>query len=250
MFKCIKDQIHLTLDRDIEDNQTVSRELEVDPIRVKELEQKIIPNPNGDTEEVKVSKEFPYHIILDVGHLNSTTTKSITHEGKLLREYDINWNIADKLIQLFEDNNISYSLTVEKDEKFNSFRFLQGRVDRANVITKSNSKPTLLISLHHDAFDTTKFGSTMFIHTKHSLESFRLAQTLSTHIPLALNTRNRGVKTDKFTVLTCLCPAVLIEFEFYDNPYFFYWLQSQEYAAIAGQSVIDALLEFGNRDLV
>ena len=247
-MRCIKDFIHLSLNKDIEDNQTVVRELEIDPIRVEELEQNIIPNPNGTETKIVESEEFPYHIILDIGHHLHTTNRSVTHNGKVLKEYDINWKVGEELIKLFNSNNIEFSLTLDKDVKIHAPTFLNGRVKEANRITRESTKPTLFLSLHHDGFTGKEKGSTMFIHSKHSLASYKLAQALSNHIPKALTTRNRGVKIDNYTVLTCLCPAVLIEFEFYDNPYHFYWVQEPYYHKLAAQSVVDSLIQFASVD--
>lgn len=150
-------------------------------------------------------------VCIDAGHAKNTAGKR-SFDGSLL-EYEFNRAVAKLLKYHLERHGVSviYSCDLNTDKDIS----LSERCRTAN-----NAKATLFVSIHANAYGitwNTAKGWEIYHHT-HSANGKRLAEAIhKASIPF-LELKDRGIKTNTYTVLTDTnMPAVLIEHGFYTN---------------------------------
>lgn len=150
-------------------------------------------------------------VCIDPGHAKSTAGKRSFDSS--LMEYEFNRAVALWLKYHLERHGVKtiYSCDVNTDKDIS----LSERCRTAN-----NAKADLFISIHANAYGTTwnSANGWEIFHHKNSTKGKQLAEAIrKTSIPF-LGLRDRGIKTDDFTVLTkSSMPSVLIEHGFYTN---------------------------------
>ena len=150
-------------------------------------------------------------VCIDPGHAESTAGKR-SFDGTL-REYEFNRVVALWLKYHLERHGIKtmYSCDINTKKDIS----LTERCRAAN-----NANADLFISIHANAYEVTwnNANGWEIFHHENSPNGKRLAEAIhKTSIPF-LGLRDRGIKTDTFTVLTkTSMPAVLIEHGFYTN---------------------------------
>ena len=148
---------------------------------------------------------------IDPGHAQSTAGKR-SFDGSL-REYEFNRVVALWLKYHLERHGVKtiYSCDVNTTKDIS----LTERCRTAN-----NAKADLFVSIHANAYGSAwnSANGWEIFHHKNSPNGKRLAEAIQkTSIP-ALGLRDRGIKTNTFTVLTnTSMPSVLIEHGFYTN---------------------------------
>lgn len=156
-------------------------------------------------------------VCIDAGHAKSTAGKR-SFDGSL-REYEFNRAVAKLLKYHLERHGVKtiYSCDIETDKDIS----LSERCRTANDATAD-----IFISIHANAYGTTwnSANGWEIFHHKGSTNGKRLAEAIhNANLPYKgvvsyIGIRDRGIKTDNFTVLTkTLMPAVLIEHGFYTN---------------------------------
>ena len=150
-------------------------------------------------------------VCIDAGHAKNTAGKR-SFDGALL-EYEFNRAVAKLLKYQLERHGVKtiYSCDLETDKDIS----LSERCRTAN-----NAKADLFISIHANAYGSewNSANGWEIFHAENSTKGKVLAGNIrQTSIPF-LGLRDRGIKTDTFTVLIKTnMPAVLIEHGFYTN---------------------------------
>jgi N-acetylmuramoyl-L-alanine amidase len=161
-------------------------------------------------------------LILDSGHNEYVIGKEAP--DKSLREWVFNNDMQYKIKKRAEDHGITVYLTNPKPQGTDEIG-LSKRATLANNYWSSNNKPkSIFISLHANAFsNTTARGTETFHASNASTSSKNFAKTLNDEVvktmqSLDRNAKNRGVKSQDFTVIyKTSMPSVLVEYGFYTN---------------------------------
>jgi len=137
--------------------------------------------------------------------------------NKQLLEYQFTRGIADYLFTLLDSVNIDYENIVPETDKRIRVR---KRTRRANKKRKNTDKPTLLISIHGNAYmeDETVSGIETF-HYPGSQLGEKAAKNVQNELIKETGWTDRGVKTTKkYLILKkSKMPAILTENGFYTN---------------------------------
>lgn len=119
---------------------------------------------------------------------------------------------------------------------------LQARVDKA----PPNAE--LFISIHCNAFSTTKANGMETFHAPTAVKGERLARLLNEELERLGGLNNRGVKSARFYVMThSQCPSSLIELGFITNPREEKLLASDEYQQKLAQAITNAVNRYFNQ---
>jgi len=191
--------------------------------------------------------------LLDNGHGIDTLFKESKplDNGYVLKEYEFNRLIVKLLSFMLKADNIEYEILVPE---FEDIPLLE-RVRRANQIYKEN-KNCVYLSVHSNKFeysyidrnckaryDPEKYGyinknrlykkpvpdwnrvnGIETYYCKGSTKGRNIARIFQYHAINELKLKDRGIKTDNFTVLlNTLMPAILTETGFYTNKQ---WVES------------------------
>ena len=163
-------------------------------------------------------------VILDSGHNEKVAGKKAPDNS--FYEWKFNNEMQYKIKQRLEDLNIKVYLTnpspAGKDEIG-----LTKRTELANSYWIKENKPkTLFISIHANAYGTgfnNARGTETYIAGNASNNSKNAANLINNNIfntfkKIDNNAKNRGVKTNNFTVIhKANMPAILLEYGFYSN---------------------------------
>ena len=161
-------------------------------------------------------------LILDSGHNEKVAGKR--NEKENFYEWKFNNDMQYKIKKRAEDHGITVYLTNPKPEGIDEIG-LSKRATLANNYWSSKNKPkSIFISLHANAFSNTAARGTETFHANNaSTSSKNFAKTLNDEVvktmqSLDKNAKNRGVKSQDFTVIyKTSMPSVLVEYGFYTN---------------------------------
>lgn len=150
-------------------------------------------------------------VCIDAGHAKNTAGKR-SFDGTLL-EYEFNRAVAKLLKYQLERHGVKtiYSCDINTDKDIS----LSERCRTAN-----NAKADLFISIHANAYGSewNSANGWEIFHSENSAKGKQLATAIQKASIPYLGLRNRGIKTNTFTVLiNTAMPAVLIEHGFYTN---------------------------------
>ena len=186
-------------------------------------------------------------ILIDNGH-GQTTPGKRSPDGRFL-EYLFNRTIARQIVADLTDRGYDAELLVPEEDDIS----LQERCSRANAILAREGKDNvILVSIHANAFGngkewTSPSGWSVYTskgQTKADELAEQLAKAAIKNLP---QMKMRAEKSDgdmdyeeNFYILRhTLCPAVLVENFFYDNPDDLRCLESEE-----GQArIVEALMK-------
>ncbi|MGL5752558.1 MAG: N-acetylmuramoyl-L-alanine amidase [Paraclostridium sp.] len=163
-----------------------------------------------------------YLAILDAGHAEKVAGKEAP--DKSMREWEFNDYIQNKAKSRCEAHGISIYLT-NPSPKGKDEMGLSKRSELANSYYSKQGKPkTIFVSIHANAASPSSArGVETFIAGNASTTSKNFANTLNTNTYNSLKAldsgfKNRGVKTENFTVIyKANMPSVLWEVGFYTN---------------------------------
>ena len=161
-------------------------------------------------------------LILDAGHSFDTKGKNNAKEN--FYEWEFNNDMQYKIKARCEELGIKVFLTNPNPDKVSDIS-LTTRASLANDYWLRNSKPkTIFISLHANAYSSLSArGTETYIAKNASTTSKNFAKVLNDNIvktmkELDVNAKDRGVKTENFTVIyKASMPSVLCEYAFYSN---------------------------------
>ena len=163
-------------------------------------------------------------VILDSGHCEKVSGKRSSDNS--FYEWKFNNEMQYKIKERLEDHGIKVYLTnpspANKDEIG-----LTKRTGLANSDWSKENKPkSLFISIHANAYGSdfnSARGTETYIASNASNNSKNAAQLINNSIfdafkKLDANAKNRGVKTNNFTVIhKANMPSILVEYGFYTN---------------------------------
>ena len=161
-------------------------------------------------------------LILDAGHAKNTAGKR--NEKENFYEWEFNNDMQYKIKARCEDHNIKVYLTNPNPSIVKDIA-LTTRANLANTYWKNNNKEkAIFISIHANAFSNASArGTETYIAKNASSTSKNFAKVLNDNIvktmkSLDVNAKDRGVKTENFTVIyKASMPSVLVEYAFYSN---------------------------------
>ena len=186
-------------------------------------------------------------ILIDNGHGQSTPSKR-SPDGRFL-EFQFNRTIAKQIVDDLRDRGYDAELLVPEDDDVP----LKDRCKRVNdIVAREGKQNVILISIHANAFGngkewTSPSGWSVYTskgQTKADDLAEQLAKAAIKNLP---QMKMRAEKSDgdldyeeNFYILRhTLCPAVLVENFFYDNPDDLRLLESEE-----GQArIVEALMK-------
>ena len=163
-----------------------------------------------------------YLLILDAGHAKNTPGKR--NEKENFYEWEFNNDMQYKIKARCEQLGITVFLTNPNPGTVSDIA-LTTRANLANDYWLRNSKPkSIFISLHANAFSNESArGTETYVAKNASTASKNFAKVLNDNIiktmkELDVNAKDRGVKTENFTVIYKVdMPSVLVEYGFYTN---------------------------------
>ena len=161
-------------------------------------------------------------LILDAGHAFDTKGKNNAKEN--FYEWEFNNDMQYKIKARCEQLGIKVFLTNPNPNKVSDIS-LTTRASLANDFWLRNSKPkSMFISIHANAYSSASARGTETYHANNaSATSKNFAKVLNNEIvktmkELDVNAKDRGVKTENFTVIyKASMPSVLCEYAFYSN---------------------------------
>ena len=186
-------------------------------------------------------------ILIDNGHGQSTPSKR-SPDGRFL-EFQFNRTIAKQIVDDLRDRGYDAELLVPEDDDVP----LKDRCKRVNdIVAREGKQNVILISIHANAFgngkEWTKPSGWSVYTSKGQTKADDLAEQLAkAAIKNLPQMKMRAEKSDgdmdyeeNFYILRhTLCPAVLVENFFYDNPDDLRFLESEE-----GQArIVEALMK-------
>lgn len=128
-------------------------------------------------------------VLLEVGHGPTPRGFDPGSQAHGLREYDLNWVLANSARDALLDLGISAKIT---DATASLYK-----------IGKSADGFPVFVSCHHNAFNGLAQGTEVLVHdTKADPKDFELAEMISSEISAELGIRNRGVKKKSLAVLS------------------------------------------------
>ncbi len=181
-------------------------------------------------------------IVIDPGHnQRGDTGASYTHDGVLYDETKMNMDVSVKLRDALVAAGYEVIMTRQPDEYQTSSNVSQSLLNR--VVLANNAKADLFISIHHDSFNDTANGMTIFYDTyrpnietngvledsdgnsydttpsRAAIVSKNFTSDLAKNLPSSLGLYNRGARYRNFYVTrNTTMPSMLIECGFISNP--------------------------------
>ena len=163
-------------------------------------------------------------VILDAGHCEKVAGKKAPDNS--FYEWKFNNDMQYKIKERLENHGIKVYLTNPSPANRDEIG-LTKRTELANSYWSKENKPkALFISIHANAYGSdfnSARGTETYIASNASNNSKNAAQLINNSIfdtfkKLDTNAKNRGVKTNNFTVIhKANMPSILVEYGFYTN---------------------------------
>lgn len=175
-------------------------------------------------------------LVLDAGH-GLTTAGKQTMNGKygIIKEWELNNKVLGYLMGYLNDYVVTIYRTDDPTGKTDVD--LLERVKRCNAYG-----PVLFISIHHNAGGGT--GIEVYWHTKGTKEDEKIAKIVAPKLSAQTGMKNRGVKQEAFTVLTCKATAILVEGGFMDTQSDYEYICSEAGQRAYAKAVADSVIEY------
>ncbi|CUN12587.1 N-acetylmuramoyl-L-alanine amidase [Turicibacter sanguinis] len=175
-------------------------------------------------------------LVLDAGH-GLTTAGKQTMNGKygIIKEWELNNKVLLYIMEYLKD----YAITIYRtdDPTGKTDIDLLERVKRCNAYG-----PVLFISIHHNAGGGT--GIEVYWHTKGTQEDKKIAEIVAPKLAAETGLRNRGVKQEVWTVLTCKATAILVEGGFMDTTSDYEYICSEVGQRVYAKAIADSVIEY------
>lgn len=175
-------------------------------------------------------------LVLDAGHGLKTPGKQ-TMNGKygIIKEWELNNKVLLFIMEYLKD----YAITIYRtdDPTGNKDVSLTERVRRCN-----SYNPHLFISIHHNAGKGT--GIEVYWHTKGTKEDEKIAKIVAPKLAASTGLKNRGVKQEAWTVLTCKATAILVEGGFMDTTSDYEFMCTEKGQRAYAKAIADSVIEY------
>lgn len=175
-------------------------------------------------------------LVLDAGHGLKTPGKQ-TLNGKygIIKEWELNNKILLFIMEYLKD----YAITIYRTDDPTGKKdiSLLERVKRCN-----DYAPVLFISIHHNAGGGT--GIEVYWHTKGTKEDEKIAKIVAPKLAASTGLKNRGVKQEAWTVLTCKATAILVEGGFMDTKSDYEYMCTETGQRAYAKAIADSVIEY------
>ena len=180
--------------------------------------------------------ETKIKVVIDAGH-GEPDGGAISEDG--IKESDLNLQIAQKLKRKLEEENIEVIMTRENSnniasssEQTKTIRQIKTSDLNNRVKIANESGASILVSIHMNKFEDSKYRGWQTFYSKNSEEGKKLAESIQSSIGEIIQLENKrtalkieGIKiVDKSKI-----PAVIVECGFLSNLEECKLLQSEEY---------------------
>ncbi len=177
-------------------------------------------------------------LVLDAGHGLTTPGKQTMNGSKgIVKEWEMNSAVCNFIEEDLKGYDIKIYRTDDKTGKTDIP--LKERVNQCN-----NYNPHLFVSIHHNAGGGT--GTEVYYHTNGTAEDKKVANLLAPKLATKTGMRNRGVKTEKWAVLTCKATAILVEGGFMDTQSDYDIITSEKGQRAYAEAVAEMIIEYLN----
>ncbi len=183
------------------------------------------------TQEIQ---EFENIVVLDPGH-GGFDPGAVSPNG--LNESEVVLDISLRAAALLEDRGFDVIMT-RNDDSFISL------YERAEIANRAGAE--IFVSVHSNAATRSAVGGleTYYGRGRES-DSYYLARTMQNSMVNKLRLTDRGVKTDRFTVIReTEMPAVLLEIGFLSNPEEERLLGSSSFRERAAESIAEGIQKY------
>ena len=191
---------------------------------------------------------YRWLVVIDPGHGGFDPGK-VGVDGVL--EKDLNLEIALKLQELLEKNDVKVIMTREADVglaeagKANKSEDMRNRVNLVN-----GAGADLAVSIHQNSFtDSSATGAQVFYY-KESEEGRLLAEVLQEQLKTTLEDGNHRLaksNSDYYMLKKTLCPLVIVECGFLSNPEEAVRLQTEGWQADLAWAIHLGILQYLNQ---
>lgn len=177
-------------------------------------------------------------LVLDAGHGLTTPGKQTMNGSKgVIKEWEMNDNVCN----FIEDDLREYDVKIYRTDDRTGQTDIPLK-ERVNQCNKYN--PDLFVSIHHNAGGGT--GTEVYYHTNGTAEDKKVANLLAPKLAIKTGMRNRGVKTEKWAVLTCKAAAILVEGGFMDTQSDYDIITSEKGQRAYAKAVVEMIVEYLN----
>lgn len=175
-------------------------------------------------------------LVLDAGHGLKTPGKQ-TLNGKygIIKEWELNNKVLLYVMEYLKDYAITIYRTDDPTGKTDTD--LLERVKRCNAYG-----PVLFISIHHNAGGGT--GIEVYWHTKGTQEDKKIAEIVAPKLAAETGLKNRGVKQEAWTVLSCKATAILVEGGFMDTKSDYEYMCTEKGQRSYAKAIADSVIEY------
>ena len=190
-------------------------------------------------------------IIIDAGHGYPDEGAS---SGDGTTEAHINLSISLKLQELLEASGCSTILTrsdkngiYDSDKTSLKEKKISDLKNRVDLINKSYSN--LLISIHLNKFEDSKYSGWQSFYRKNDEESKKLAVSIQNNLNLAIqkeNKRNALSISNKYIIDKTTIPATIVECGFLSNEKELTLLKTEEYQEKIAWGIYTGIMDYMN----
>lgn len=175
-------------------------------------------------------------IVLDAGHGRATAGKRTMNGSRgVIPEWVMNDSVCNKIASVLKDYNCKVYRT--DDTTGNTDVSLDERVRRCNKYDAD-----LFVSIHHNAGGGS--GTEVYYHTKGTAEDKKFAKIVAPKLASSCGMRNRGVKYERWAVLTCKSTAILVEGGFMDTTSDYEIITSERGQQLYANAVAESVIEY------
>ena len=153
----------------------------------------------------------------------------------IIKEWELNNKVLLYIMEYLKD----YAITIYRtdDPTGKTDIDLLERVKRCNTYGA-----VLFISIHHNAGGGT--GIEVYWHTKGTQEDKKIAEIVAPKLATSTGLRNRGVKQEAWTVLTCQATAILVEGGFMDTTSDYEYMCTEKGQRAYAKAIADSVIQY------
>ena len=199
------------------------------------------------------SLEENIKVVVDAGH-GEPDGGAVSANG--VKESDLNLQIAQKLKDKLEELNIEVIMTREDEnniapaeEQQNKIRQIKTSDLNKRVKIANESGANILVSIHMNKFEDSKYRGWQTFYSKNSENGKRLAECIQTSIGEVTNLENKrtALKIEGIKIIDkSIIPAVIVECGFLSNQEECKLLQDESYQEKIAEGVKNGILRFCN----
>lgn len=208
----------------------------------------------SNTKETIITSSTPISnsiIIIDAGH-GFPDEGASSNDGTT--ESNINLSIALKLQELLEASGSSTILTrsdengiYDSDKNSIKEKKISDLKNRVNLINESNSN--LLVSIHLNKFEDSKYSGWQTFYRKNDDSSKKLAVSIQNNLNLAIQKENKREPlsiSNKYIIDKTKIPATIVECGFLSNQEEMSLLKSEDYQEKIAWGIYTGIMDYMN----